>query len=187
MTFEDAVLFVMKYEVGPHFTLDQETKLGMCTTKEQKRKVGYVNDPADAGGETKFGIAANANIGVDIRLLDWVDAKDIYKRKYWDAVKADKLQPKTAIVVFDCAVNHGVSQASKFLQRAVNVPDDGIIGERTIEAARINPDGLVADNIIQQRREFFHALVHRKPLQGRFLNGWLARCADLENFVNGAI
>lgn len=183
MKFEDAVLFVMRYEVGPWFTLDQETKAGLCSTPAQKRKTGYVNDPTDTGGETKFGIAKNANPTVDIKSLTWDQAKAIYKRKYWDPLCLDNVPSKVAVLIFDCSVNHGPGQAAKFLQGAVGATEDGQVGPKTLQMVGSVSEKEIVTRVLDRRRRFFKFLVMNKPLQVRFLNGWLARCDDLQKYL----
>lgn len=41
-----------------------------------------------------------------------------------------------SLSVFDAAVNHGLGNASRMLQRAVGVVDDGVIGNMTIAAIK---------------------------------------------------
>ena len=72
--FEEALQHAMLYEVGGFWRMTPEVEAGLCETKDQKRATGYVNDPADPGGETKYGVAKNANPDVDIRSLDWKGA-----------------------------------------------------------------------------------------------------------------
>jgi len=76
---------------------------------------GYVNDPRDPGGETKYGISKKAYPNLDIKNLSLDDAKVIYKRDYWDMIGADDLQAELDIAAFDCAVNQGVSVARALL------------------------------------------------------------------------
>ena len=98
-----------------------------------KHEGGYVNHPEDPGGETNFGIAKRSYPDLDIAKLSKHDAKQIYKEDYWDRVKGDELPPAIALMVFDTAVNMGISRASKFLQEVVNAkPIDGIIGSKTV-------------------------------------------------------
>ena len=178
--FEQAVNFTMKYEVGPWWNpSDPEVIAGLCATKEQKRKTGYVNDPLDAGGETKFGVAAASN-PVNIKTLTWDQAKAIYEQKYWKAGGCDKLAGKLAVAHFDACVNHGPKKAIQFLQRAAGVADDGDLGPQTLAAvgamsARENP----VNKLLAERRRFFSAIVQAKPAQQRFLAGWMNRCDDL--------
>jgi len=100
---------------------------------------GYVNDPRDPGGETNHGVTkrvavANGYTG-SMKDLPLDTAKAIYRKNYWDSVSADKLPDDVRFDVFDGAVNSGVSQSAKWLQRAVKVKDDGVIGPKTIAAA----------------------------------------------------
>ena len=67
----------------------------------------YEDDPDDPGGRTKYGIDQRSHPNVDIRNLTRDQAKAIYRRDYWDAVKADELPPGLRLVVVDIAVNNG--------------------------------------------------------------------------------
>ena len=96
---------------------------------------GYVNDPDDPGGETKYGICKRSYQSVDIAKLTIEDAKAIYKRDYWDMVKGDDLPEPLSMFVFDCAVNQGVPVAIRLLQKTLNVVQDGILGRVTLGAA----------------------------------------------------
>ena len=92
---------------------------------------GYVNDHRDPGGETKFGISKRAYPAVDIYNLTLDHAKLIYKRDYWDEVDAESIPGSARLMVFDCAVNCGLTAAKKLLQRSVGTKDDGVIGPKT--------------------------------------------------------
>lgn len=76
---------------------------------------GYVNDPADPGGETKYGISKRAYPAIDIKNLTLDQAKAIYKRDYWDRMGCDTRPWGPALVLFDCAVNQGVKRATQLL------------------------------------------------------------------------
>jgi lysozyme family protein len=80
---------------------------------------GYVDDKADPGGETNFGISKRAYPNLDIKALTLAKAKEIYFRDYW--VPADCgyiVDEPMAILVFDCAVNQGVSRAKQIAAKA---------------------------------------------------------------------
>lgn len=81
---------------------------------------------------TKYGISAMAYPHVDIRNLTLEDAKDIYRRDYWNKCRCDDLPKAIDYLVFDAAVNHGNSRSAKFLQTAVGASADGVIGEKTV-------------------------------------------------------
>ena len=108
-----------------------------------KHEGGYVNHPDDPGGRTNQGITQRVYekfLGRDVTEEEMKDMPPdkvfaIYKTQYWNRVRGDDLPPGVDLCVFDWAVNSGVSQASKALQRVLGVLDDGIIGSRTVAAA----------------------------------------------------
>lgn len=100
---------------------------------------GYVNDPKDRGGETKYGISKRSYPHLDIKDLTEEGAANIYLKDYYNKCKCDKLPYDLSVAVFDCAVNQGYSIAIKLLQEALKkqhiiVEVDGIIGMKTIDA-----------------------------------------------------
>lgn len=98
---------------------------------------GYSNNPSDPGGETNWGItiavARENGYPGPMRNMDQSVAKAIYARKYWHPA-FDNLPYEIAFQVFDAAVNSGVGQAVRWLQRAAGVVDDGKIGPVTMKA-----------------------------------------------------
>lgn len=134
---------------------------------------GYVNDPRDPGGETKFGISKRAYPNLDIANLTLADAKALYRRDYWDRAQLDKFPESIADDVFDTAVNSGIGQAIRFLQRAVGVADDGNVGPLTLAAAsRIDAQTLQA-RYNGQRLDF----MTRLSGWDAFGRGWARRIA----------
>ena len=96
---------------------------------------GYVNDPNDAGGETKYGISKRSYPQEDIKNLTVDQAKQIYRRDYWERIRGDELPFKLSIIMLDSAVNQGVKTSIKLLQISLNQSVDGIIGPKTMGAA----------------------------------------------------
>lgn len=142
-------------------------------TKLLGHEGGYVNDPRDPGGETKFGISKRAYPGVDIKALTLEQAKAIYKRDYWDRAQCDALPPVVAFQVFDTAVNSGIGQSIRFLQRAVGVADDGQAGPLTVSAVRrLDAESVVA-RFNGQRLDFMTKL----STWDVFGKGWARRIA----------
>ena len=84
---------------------------------------GYVNDPRDPGGETKYGIAKRAHPELDIKNLTLEQAQDIYRREYWNAAACDMHPWEDAICTFDCAVNQGVGFAKATWIKSADVVD----------------------------------------------------------------
>lgn len=135
---------------------------------------GYVNDPRDPGGETKYGISKRAYPNEDIANLTMERACELYRKDYWDLVKADQLPPKVRFAVFDAAVNSGVAQAVKWLQRAAGAQVDGVLGPRTLQkVAEVDPLSL-AVQFLALRLEF---LTELKTFQ-TYGRGWTKRIVD---------
>lgn len=97
---------------------------------------GHSSDSRDPGGETKYGISKRAYPNEDIPAMTLDRAKFLYRRDYWDAIRAEELPWAWALLVFDCAVNQGVATATRMMQDALGVMVDGKIGPRTIAAAQ---------------------------------------------------
>lgn len=109
---------------------------------------GFQNDRNDRGnwtsgktgiGElkgTKQGISAMTYPDLDIINLTDCEIKDIYYRDWWVKLGMDRFRPAMAYQMFDAAINHGMSNASKMLQRAAGVDDDGMIGPITLGAIK---------------------------------------------------
>lgn len=136
---------------------------------------GYVHDPRDPGGETQWGISHRAYPSLNIAALTQDDARAIYRRDYWDRVRADDLPPPLALVVFDAAVNAGVGRAVRWLQGALGVPADGAMGPRTIAAARAARVVDVMAEMTAQRLAFMAGL----PGWQAFGLGWSRRLCRL--------
>lgn len=138
---------------------------------------GYSFHPSDPGGETMWGVTArvaraNGYTG-DMRSLPIETAKAIYRRLYWDAVKAEQLPEPVRFDVFDAAVNSGAGQAAKWLQRAAGVADDGVIGPATLAAAA-GAGPTLAPRFNGYRLEFMANL----PTWPSFGRGWARRIAS---------
>ncbi len=134
---------------------------------------GYVNDPLDPGGETKFGIAKRSYPHVDIKALTRDQAITIYRRDFWDRAQGEKLPRSFAFQALDAAVNHGIGNAVRWMQRAAKVADDGIIGPMTLAAVgRTDPADLVLRFNAERLR--FYAKLSTFDAFGR---GWVNRVA----------
>lgn len=92
------------------FVLEQECRRKKDGTLDD----GYVNDPNDPGGETKYGISKRAYPNLNIKELTLSDALALYYRDYWYLAKL--LSFPLNVCVLDCAVNQGTKTAKNFLQ-----------------------------------------------------------------------
>ena len=130
-----------------------------------KHEGGYVAD--DAGkGPTKFGINGKANGLSDkqVENLTLDQARDIYRKKYWNAIDADKLDPSIRAMAFDTAVNQGVDKAKKLLEQS----------------------GGDVTKFAELRREAYTKLVESNPGKyQKYEKGWMNRVDDLEASAKG--
>ncbi len=134
---------------------------------------GYVNDPNDPGGETKWGISKRSYPHLNIKDLTRQDAIAIYQRDFWQRVQGDKLPVPFVFQALDAAVNHGIGNAVRWMQRAAGVADDGVIGPVTLAAvARQEPADLVL--LFNAERLEFYAKLKNFDHFGR---GWTIRVA----------
>lgn len=143
-----------------------------------KHEGGYVNHPKDPGGETNFGITVrvareNGYLG-DMRSIPMNVVESIYKRQYWDKVKADQMPESVRYPLFDYAVNSGPGAAARALQRVLGVTDDGIIGPMTLEAAN-KYNGHLGAALTGYRLEFMTDL----RTWDTFGKGWSRRLASI--------
>src|SRR5256885_5947008 len=116
------------------------------------REGGYVDNPADRGGPTRFGIpqavARAHGYAGPMRLLPRSEAVAIYKRLSWLRPRLDEVAKRSARLaaeLFDTGVNMGPAVAATFLQRALtalnrngrdyaDLVPDGRIGPTTLAA-----------------------------------------------------
>jgi lysozyme family protein len=148
---------------------------------------GFVNHPQDPGGMTNLGVTKRVWeewVGHEVdekqmRALTPETVAPLYKRKYWDAVRADDLVDGVDYCVFDVAVNSGPGRAIKFLQSCVGVTADGGFGPRTLAAvkeAEKDPARLI-EMYCARRLEFLQSL---KTFE-TFGKGWSRRVQEVKD------
>ena len=163
------------------------------------REGGFVDDPADRGGATRWGITqkvANANgYAGDMRAYPRAAAVDVYRTLYWHGPGFDRVAARGPILaanLFDTAVNMGAAVATGFLQRALNAlnrggrdypdrPVDGKVSAATLAVldaflAHRAPGGeaVLVKAIEALQGERYLALAEHRPADEVFLYGWLA-------------
>lgn len=164
------------------------------------REGGYVDNPADPGGPTCFGITqavarANGYAG-SMHQLPRSEAVAIYRRLYWLRPRLDEVAKRSgriAAELFDTGANMGPAVAVTFLQRALTAlnrngkdyPDltpDGRVGPVTLAAldAFLRIRGQSGGETVLLRAlealqgERYLRLAERRPANEAFLYGWLA-------------
>lgn len=137
---------------------------------------GYVNDPNDAGGETKYGISKRAYSNEDIKNLTEARAKEIYRKDYWNKFGGDAIiSPEKASAILSICVNFGVRGGIKIVQKAVDTICDGVMGSNTVRKVNdMDPDKFLA--LLSLSMISKYASICRKDRsQIKFLLGWVNR------------
>ena len=169
------------------------------------REGGYVNDPDDPGGATKYGVTIHTmrRLGLDltgdgqvddadVQVLTKARAVTIFVEHYFRAPGIERLPGPLHASVFDMYVNAG-AQAVKILQRLLcdmrlPVTVDGVIGPQTIAAAQkalaAAPDHLV-DAYGIARRNYYYDLADRRANSRKYARrrdggkgGWIKRAEE---------
>jgi lysozyme family protein len=149
---------------------------------------GFVDNMTDRGGPTNFGITM-ATLAffrghpvtlTDIEGLTALEARAIYRKLYivtphFDAIANGDVR---AFVV-DSAVQHGVRNAVRLLQRALGVHDDGVLGPITLGACAAASAKRLYLGLCGQRVRFYGAIITHDPSQSAFALGWANRIARL--------
>lgn len=170
-----------------------------------QRECGYVNDPDDPGGPTKYGVTIHTmrRLGldlngdgridaIDVQQLDRAQAVTIFVEHYYHRPRIDRLPQVIQASVFDMYVNAGAN-AVRMLQRLlvdmrIPVAVDGVIGPQTIAAANraagAAPDHL-ADAYGIARRNYYYDLADRRPASRKYARrrdggkgGWITRAEE---------
>lgn len=122
---------------------------------------GYVNDPDDPGGETKWGISKRNHPTLDIPNLTPEQAAKIYSDEYWDPAGCDSLPFPVCTAVFDTAVNLGVSRAVSWIKQSKDIKE-----------------------FLDTRKRYYYSTINKNPPSIKYLRGWLNRLNDLQKFVD---
>jgi lysozyme family protein len=149
---------------------------------------GYVDNPADPGGETKFGITKREYPNLDIAALTPEAAAAIYYHDWWQRYRYGELPGPIAVKLFDLAVNIGPDHAARCVQRALRacgrrVTEDGALGRATITAARAANQLALLAALRAEAAGYYRALAalergRRAGGDQEFLNGWLNRAYE---------
>lgn len=141
---------------------------------------GFVMNPHDPGGATNYGVTIGELSACrkrpctvsDVRNLSWIEARDILKSQYWDAVHGDDLPSGLDYCVVDAAVNSGPVRAIEWLQASVGVQADGHYGVITAAAVAAVNDRQAAIKRYDAARLGF--MRHLRTWRF-FSRGWSAR------------
>lgn len=160
------------------------SNLDRALTKVLKHEGGFVDHPNDPGGPTNLGVTlANFKRYVnpkgtvdDLKKLTIAQARTVFERQYWDAVRGNQLPSGLDYAVFDFAVNSGPSRAAKFLQAIVGVAQDGVIGPETLKAIEAQVSTV---RLVQQLCDKRLAWLRGLKTWPSFGKGWESRVNDV--------
>lgn len=155
-----------------------------CIEIVLQKEGGFVNHSADPGGATNYGITIKVlseyrktEVNVeDVQRLSVGEAKQIYFKNYWKSIQGDQLPNGVNLSVFDFAVNAGIFQAVKVLQKVVNVRQDGMIGPITLKAVQTFEAKTVIESFAAERVLFYKGL----KTFSIFGKGWLRRTESVK-------
>lgn len=124
------------------------------------REGGYVNNPKDRGGPTRWGITQQVarayGYAGDMKALPRESAVEIYRKRYLIEPGFDQialLSPALGELLFDTGINMGQAIAGQFLQRALNLFNRGASFYPDLEVdGRCGPMTRLALASYQQRR-----------------------------------
>ncbi|MBD3610559.1 MAG: hypothetical protein HUJ30_08420 [Gammaproteobacteria bacterium] len=161
------------------------------------REGGYVNDPADSGGETMYGIteAVARHYGYEGEMEDMPRevAEAIYANLYWNPLHLTSIETMSELIteeLADTAVNQGVKRAATFLQRSLNVLNnrgelyidliiDGDVGPATLRALGeyLGHRGQEGEQVLHRmlnslQGAFYVELAERREKDEKFIYGW---------------
>ena len=154
-----------------------------CLALVLKSEGGYVDNPKDPGGMTNLGVTKDtweAYVGrtvdeAEMRGLTPDDVAPLYKRNYWDRDKCDQLPAGIDYIVFDCGVNSGTSEPIKLIQRALNLPVDGVIGPNTLAAIQQRDLEELLEQFSEEHLQYLQSL----KVWSTFANGFQRRIKEV--------
>ena len=145
-----------------------------------KHEGGFVDHPKDPGGATNRGITYKTYekfLGIplndinELKMIPHTDVEKIYKKSFWDRVKADQLPSGVDFFCFDWAVNSGPSRSARYLQKVVGAEQDGAIGPMTLAKIHEQDSLHVIDELHKERQSYYENL---KTFE-YFGKGWTRR------------
>jgi lysozyme family protein len=148
-----------------------------------RREGGFSDEPADRGGKTMYGISQRQYPDLDIGNLTEEQAREIYRRDYWQDEFNEIALQKIAEKLFDGAVNLGKATSVRLLQQALcdiqfTVTIDGRFGAQTLLAVNLacqNHTKPLLDAWRSRQARYYVDIVLKDETQLVFLDGWLKR------------
>ena len=148
-----------------------------------KHEGGYTNHPSDPGGPTNFGITIHdyrryikaSGTAADVRDMQLADAAEIYRVRYWHALRCDELPAGVDYAVFDYGVNSGIGRAARVLQRLLGIGSGTTMTDAVVAAVSKASAAALIERLCDERLAFLKSL-RTWPVFGA---GWARRVADV--------
>jgi lysozyme family protein len=153
-----------------------------CLDLVLKSEGGWVNNPADPGGETNLGVTKRVweeYVGHPVQTLKNLTKADVaplYEQKYWRPTYGEVLPRGLDFLCFSMGVNAGPGRSVKLLQSAIGCIPDGSIGPNTMAKIRESNVATLINQFSESRRGYYRSL--NKP---QFEHGWLNRVNSEES------
>lgn len=153
-----------------------------------KHEGGFVNNPADRGGATNWGITQDtlsewrkrpATVA-DVEALTKAEAAQIYYALYILLPRFDKIADvRLRHLAVDSGVQHGTDRVIKWLQALLlGVTADGKLGPKTAAAINGEDPGRLFNRLLARRIRWYGSLISSVQTQATFAHGWMQRAAS---------
>jgi lysozyme family protein len=156
---------------------DNMADFNAAVAKTLVHEGGYVNNPNDSGGPTKYGITQKDMPQFDIETITTEQATTYYLEHYWKDLYSQISDQSVAEKLFDMGVLFGVKTAVRMLQitmsHDLNIVSDGDFGEETLAA--VNQETNLLPAYRSTLISHIMNIVTNNPKDGVFINGWVAR------------
>ena len=130
---------------------------------------GYVNDPQDPGGETKFGIAKRYHPNEDILNLTRERANAFLYKEIWNWNGINTLPPEIKGFVFDHGIRTSPQNAIETIHRALGIdPVGDIIGKTTLGKLKETD----YNEFLRKYKELVREQDKKRSGYGKFGKGW---------------
>lgn len=174
--------FYLGFQKGLHHLQPKaSSKFDIAIEMILNNEGGYVNNPNDRGGATKFGISKSSYPQLDIERLTKEDAIKIYRKDFWDKFRLDRIKDQDILnKVFDMCVLMGKARAtllfeSTLIKLGFNIPKDGILDDEMIKIINNYNSGTLLAKYREELKRFVDRIVETNPSQKVFYKGWLNR------------
>lgn len=142
----------------------------------------FINDPADKGGRTQYGISEKANpqAWLDGKVTEQ-EAREIYVQKYvifpkWHLIPTSHAPVQKLLI--DWSVISGPQLVTEKLQGILGVKVDGTFGPKSLMALKASDVQILNNRLVAERIRMIGRIVGKNPSQAKWCLGWLNRALD---------